>query len=316
MAGRPRGFIDWEPRPDAALVLDQVADVLASEDEPLTARQIFYRLVARFAYDKTEQAYARLCENLVKARRARMIPFHAIRDEKTDSHGGDWGYHSIDQFWDGLRSSARRYRRPLREGQRAEVELWCEARGMGPSLSRAATPYGVQVFATGGFPGVTVTYEMAQKVIAADEEGRRFVFLHLGDYDPSGEAIFSSMRDDVMAFVASHFGDQEIAEELFIAERIGLTEEQVEEHEFETAPPKKSDSRSRRWEEEGRYGAVQLEAVETDLLRAWARDAILAHTDIEALRESERRSTDERERIGDRLERLFAEFDQDDEEGS
>lgn len=310
MASRPRGYIHWDPRPDAAEVLEQVREILASEDEALTARQIFYRLVARFAFDKTEQAYGRLCGYLVKARRARLIPFHAIRDEKTDSHGGDWGYSSIEQFWDGLRNSARRYRRPLREGQHDEVELWCEARGMGPSLARAATPYGVQVFATGGFPGITVTYEMAQKVIAADEEGKRFVFLHLGDYDPSGEAIYSSMRDDVMAFVAGHYGDQEIAEELFISRRIGLTEEQVQEHEFETAPPKKSDGRTPKWEAEGKYGAVQLEAVETDLLREWARLAILDHTDPALLGISREHSDEERGKISDGLERLFSEFDQ------
>src|SRR4249919_173859 len=108
MAGksRPRGYFKWEPRPDAALVLAQVQQVLDAEDEALTARQIFYRLVANFAYDKTEQAYGRLCENLVKARRAQILDFHSIRDEKTDELGGDWGYSSTGQFWDTLRESS------------------------------------------------------------------------------------------------------------------------------------------------------------------------------------------------------------------
>lgn len=313
MAGRPKGYSRWTPRPEAALVLTQVQDVLDAEDEALTARQIFYRLVARYGYDKTEQAYSRLCENLVKARRAQLIRFDAIRDEKTDELGGDWGFASIGEFWDDLRNSARQYRRPLREEQPKVVELWCEARGMGPSLAKAARPYGVPVKATGGFPGVTVTEAMARRVVWAAEEGQTFVFLHLGDYDPSGEAIYTSMRDDVMAFVAGKLGSWEDAELAFTAERIGLTEDQVIEHQFETVPPKKTDGRSRRWEEEGRYDSVQLEAVETDLLRSWATEAIERHTDLDRLAESRQQSEDERERIGEGLEKLFETFDEDGE---
>lgn len=275
MAGRPRGYFTWDPRPDAALVLGQVQEVLAGEDEALTARQIFYRLVANYAYDKTEQAYGRLCENLVKARRAQMIPFHAIRDEKTDELGGDWGYDSTGEFWDTLRESSRRYRRPLRVGQSNEIELWCEARGMGPSLNRVASGYGVPVFATGGFPGVTVTHAMAERVLENEENEQATIFLHLGDYDPSGEAIYEAMRDDVRHFVAGGLGGSlQAADECFKPVRIGLTEDQVIEHDFETVPPKKSDTRSRKWEEEGRFDSVQLEAVETDILRGWAKEAI------------------------------------------
>lgn len=309
-SSRPRGYFEWIPRPDAALVLGQVQDILDGEDEALTARQIFYRLVANYAYDKTEQAYGRLCENLVKARRAQLIRFNAIRDEKTDELGGDWGYSDTGHFWDELRESSSQYRRPLREGQPNEIELWCEARGMGPSLNRVARKYGVPVYATGGFPGVTVTHAMAQRVLHNERHEQATIFLHLGDYDPSGEAIYEAMRDDVRAFVAGHLGSFDAADETFKPVRIGLTQEQIEEHDFETVPPKKSDGRSKRWEEEGRFDSVQLEAVETDLLRSWAREAIEDGTDLTLLEESRERSEDERQRISDGLERLFAEFDE------
>jgi hypothetical protein len=48
---------------------------------PLTIRQIFYRLVGRYEYEKTERAYARLCEHLNRARRARIIRMADIRDD-------------------------------------------------------------------------------------------------------------------------------------------------------------------------------------------------------------------------------------------
>lgn len=311
---RPRGYFTWEPRPDAALILEQVGEIIAGADEALTARQIFYMLVGRYNYDKTEQAYGRLCENLVKARRAQLLPFNAIRDEKTDELGGDWGYSDTGQFWDELRESSSQYRRPVREGQPNEIELWCEARGMGPSLNRIAREYGVPVYATGGFPGVTVTHAMAQRVLLNERNEQATIFLHLGDYDPSGEAIYEAMRDDVRAFVAGHLGGSiEAADETFKPIRIGLTEDQVIEHAIETAPPKKSDGRSARWEDEGRFESAQLEAVDTDLLRGWARDAIEDHTDLTLLEASRERSEEERTRISEGLERLFAEFDEDGE---
>jgi hypothetical protein len=60
--GRPRGFIDWRPSAKSLALLDQVEAVLATyvEQLPLTLRQIFYRLVARYAYEKTERAFGRI----------------------------------------------------------------------------------------------------------------------------------------------------------------------------------------------------------------------------------------------------------------
>jgi hypothetical protein len=81
---RPRGFIArWTPRAETIALLDRVRAVLAdyAEQLPLTLRQIFYRLVGAYSYEKTEAAYERLGETLNKARRARFIDMDAIRDD-------------------------------------------------------------------------------------------------------------------------------------------------------------------------------------------------------------------------------------------
>lgn len=69
---RPRGFVPWNP---SAALVDRVQAVLGVLAEyrahlPLTNRQVFYRLVATRGYDKTEAAYARLCETVNRARRS------------------------------------------------------------------------------------------------------------------------------------------------------------------------------------------------------------------------------------------------------
>ena len=84
MSARPRGFIQrWSPRAETRELLDQVNQILGEYVNllPLTARQIFYRLVGAYGHEKTEQAFERLGETLNKARRACLVDMDAIRDD-------------------------------------------------------------------------------------------------------------------------------------------------------------------------------------------------------------------------------------------
>lgn len=276
MAGRPKGFTSteaWKP-----VTWDLVTNVKAvlreySEYLPLTARQIFYRMVGQYDYDKTEQAYARLCEALVKARRARVISFSAIRDDGTmEAFGGGWD--SPKQWWRGVLHSAQAYERDRMEGQPVRIEVWCEAGGMHGQLSRVTGPYSVGMFSTGGFSSVTVTYEIAQRVLESEVP---MVFMHLGDYDPSGESIFAAMAEDVAAFVAGELGDWDEAHELFRPRRVALTQEQVQAHNLPTAPPKRTDSRSARWVGD----TCQLEAMDPATIAGVLTEAIEGELDLE-----------------------------------
>jgi hypothetical protein len=81
MTSRPSATSELEPRLGERLhavvrVLQEYAEQL-----PLTVRQVYYRLVAQRVMDKTERAYKRLGEHLVRARRARLIPFEDLRGD-------------------------------------------------------------------------------------------------------------------------------------------------------------------------------------------------------------------------------------------
>ena len=80
---RPKGMVSWRPTGKTRTILEQVGAVLREYREhwPLTLRQIFYRLVGVYGYGKTDNAYKRLGEYLVRARRAGVIPFDAMRDD-------------------------------------------------------------------------------------------------------------------------------------------------------------------------------------------------------------------------------------------
>ena len=264
---RPRGYADWRPQPRTRVLLAQVGEILAeySDHLPLTVRQVFYRLVAAHGYEKTERAYRRLCEHLVRARRARVIPFEQIRDDGVTTISMEW-FGSPEDFWDDAGRRAREYRRDRQAGQPERLELWCEGAGMAPQLARVADEFSVPVYSAGGFASLTAVRQIVDRALARDVPT---VLLHLGDFDPSGESIFESMLTDARAFLDA---DRVTMIEDITGVRVALTAGQVEQHELPTAPPKKTDSRTRRWRGE----TCQLEALPPDLLSGLVRDAIAA----------------------------------------
>src|SRR6266700_1994842 len=127
---RVRGFAPWTPRGATLDLLDQVRGVLDEYEDflPLTIRQIFYRLVGAHNYEKTERAYARLCEHLNRARRARTISMDAIRDD-----GGTvlapTTWRDAAEFLDTVRATASKLMLDRTAGQKTRLIVLCEAAG-------------------------------------------------------------------------------------------------------------------------------------------------------------------------------------------
>jgi hypothetical protein len=236
-----------------------LGDVLAVLDEyrvhlPLTCRQIFYRLVGAHGYDKTEAAYERLCEHLGRARRAGIIPFASIRDDGGARHEAA-AYAGSAAFIAAVGHAARAFRMDRQTGQPVRLWLLCEAAGMAPMLAEVARQYGVPVLSSGGFDSLTARAEV----------------LHIGDHDPSGVHLFSSLAEDVAAMVDYLGGEFEP-----VFTRLAVTPAQIAELDLPTAPPKATDRRAFSGE------TVQAEAIPPDVLARIVREAIEARQDVEA----------------------------------
>lgn len=272
MAKRPRGFLDgYSPRGSNVELLAAVQSVLEEyrDQLPLTCRQIFYRLVGKLSYEKTEQAYKRLTEMLVLARRGGAIPFDHIRDDGNAVQAPAL-YESATQWFEAVQRSAKWMRLSPWLTQPRYVEVICEAGGMVPMLARVADHYGVTVRSGGGFDSLTAKHDLAQHYARQDHP---VVVLHIGDFDPSGEALWTNLKEDVGAFCES-LGTS------FDVKRIAVTTAQRELYNLPTAPPKTTDKRSVFPEGEQ---TVQAEALPPDLLQSILRDAIEAELDIESL---------------------------------
>lgn len=185
---RPWGFIQYTPGRERAGLIATVKSILVKYAEllPLSLRQIFYLLVSHHGFEKSERAYKNeLIETMGMARRGRLIPMDAIRDDGFTQTARD-GWEDVDHFVATMRATSDRFTLDRQEGQEQRLMLWCEAAGMVSQLRRVADDYSVQVCSSGGFDSITSKHEIGRSLA---DEGPLEV-LHIGDHDASGVHMF------------------------------------------------------------------------------------------------------------------------------
>jgi hypothetical protein len=96
---------------------------------------------------------------------------------------------------------------------------------MVPQLARVAAPFGIEVCSSGGFDSLTDKHRIGQLWA-----GSAVTVLHIGDHDPSGVHVFSSLAEDIEGFAADYGADVE-----FI--RLAVTPEQAARYDLPSAPP-------------------------------------------------------------------------------
>lgn len=138
---------------------------------------------------------------------------------------------------------------------------------MAPMLARVANPFGVPVLTSGGFDSLTAKHDLANELALVMRDGTGAEEPHLGDLDPSGVHLFSSLAEDVCAMTLHIAG----VEPVFT--RLAVTPEQASRLGLPSAPPKATDKRQFSGE------TVQCEAIAPDVLSDLLRHAIDARRD-------------------------------------
>lgn len=246
---------------DVNAILEEYKDQL-----PLTIRQVFYRLVAKYGFQKTESAYTILQTRLGQARRGNLIPMEALRDD-----GENWiepyGYSNSAEAVQSARNTLEYGNLNPKTLQPILTLVLCEAVGMAPMLSNVAKQYGVSALGMGGFPSITAKARLALELA---KEPRPIRILQIGDHDPSGKSVYLNTRDDVNAFVAGYGGDPS----QMSWKRVAVYDEQIEEYSLLTSPRKPSDNRND-WVGE----TAQAEAFPPDVLIGLLRNELDANFD-------------------------------------
>lgn len=233
---------------------------VAEEIQPATVRQIYYQCVVRGIVPKTQAQYSgTVCRLLGEMREEGRLPFEWIADHtrwvrKPKSHRS---------LSNALARMQANYRRDLWSQQAVHLEVWCESDAISGVLYPITAEWDVPLMVTRGYSSKSFLYESAQIL---RRNGKANVLVYFGDHDPSGRDI----DRDIEAKLRTYAPEAD-----FTFERLAVLEEQVEEWALPGAPPKKSDSRIKRF----KGNAVELEAIHPDRLREIVERAITVHLD-------------------------------------
>ncbi|CAK9037499.1 Protein YfjI [Durusdinium trenchii] len=249
--------------------LSQAIFEVCRQHQPLTVRQAFYRLVVIGAILKTQAEYkSTVCRLIGRMREEGELPWEWIVDETR------WQRKPVS--WCSLASMLEHqqdfYRRDLWNDQGVYVEVWCESDSAAGVLYPITSKWDVPLMAARGFSSKTFLYNAAQALRRINHVGQPCHIAYFGDHDPSGVHIDRDIREKL-----TRYGAEE-----FTFERIAVTTRQIAEWELPGSPPKKRDSRSRKFDGE----AVELEAIAPGDLRQLCEDYITGFIDDDRLQRS------------------------------
>jgi hypothetical protein len=171
-----------------------------------------------------------------------------------------------------IKASVEQYRSKWLLTQHNYVEVWLEKEALAQVFSPITDEYGVFLSVSGGYPKLSQIYNA--KVRFEEYYGKPIKLLYFGDLDPSGKDMPRQLKEQLQKL------DVENAEVIEVA----LNENDVVKYNLPQNPFKPKDTRNKWYVE--RYGidyAVELDALEPNILEGKIRDSILTFIDHDEL---------------------------------
>ena len=166
--------------------LIDIANVIIAEYQEggyvLTLRQLYYQFVARGFIKNCKKQYDRLGKIISDARLAGDIDWAAIVDRGRSVNENNH-FKNPSHI---LSTAARGYKLDTRATQENYLEVWVEKEALLGVIEPVCSGLDVIYLACKGYYSQSAMWEAAQRILAAQESGKKAVVLHLGDHDPSG----------------------------------------------------------------------------------------------------------------------------------
>jgi len=255
-------------------IVDAALDIFQQYDTAITLRQLYYRLVSRLLIPNTINSYKRLSRIMVKAREDGDVPLNCIEDRSRRVLGrGDMGYNSAEEYLKKkittLQDSWKSFTMPMWDDQPKNVMISLEKDALSRLVSREANRFSVRTFPTRGYPSFSYVQEMS-RYITNQLGGKPTVVLYFGDFDPSGVDIERDLSERLEKYGAKDF----------TVKRIALTADQIKKYRLPPMPVKMSDARADSFLEEHGDRAVELDALDPNLLQTTVRKAVVKNINM------------------------------------
>ena len=262
------------------LALIEAAHQVLSGYNPMTLRQVYYRLVSGQVLKNTRGQYQSLSVALVKARQMGIIPWPWIEDRTRHPRQ--------KSMWGGLpdfaETAVRAYSLDVWGTQPAYLEVWLEKDALSGVFEGVLHKYGIALNVGRGYDGWSSIHGAAGRYKARGADG--ITVLYFGDFDPSGEDMVRSLRDRLAFFGL----EPEVV-------KIALTNDDVERYQLPPDFTKKTDTRSAAFVERWGDMAVELDALPPDVLETRLRAEVETRMDLDALERVWQQERADRERL-------------------
>ena len=268
---------------------------------PLSVRNLFYQLLSDdgsgVTIEKTNAAYRQVIRLKKQLCRGRAIPWNFFSDSSRFAYDYD-GFEGLDdaEFVDRVASL---YRRNYWSTTDIYAQLWVESRSLTPTLAGTARELGVSLYPSGGMPSETFVYGACAEAVHTGRES--MVVMYVGDYDPAGLQIATSleaMLTEHLGFAAEDF-DMDAPELTF--HRVAITPQQIVDYGLPTKPVKATQSRKKYDIDQ----TVEAEAMRPDTLRGIVADAFEPMIDRQALEQLRAIEAAERHGLRQRMAELY-----------
>jgi hypothetical protein len=264
----------------AAFLLTQLALKL----QPVTVRQLLYRAQAAGLYPDTSLCYYQQTARVVlKLRRAGIVSYRWVVDSTRRR--------LKPSSWSGLsdfaEDAARSYRKDLWSQQPDYIEFFVEKDAMAGVIEPVTAEFDVHLNVIRGQVGETFVYNVAEEW---NEITKPIYAYYLGDHDPAGLKIESSLKTRLVGFCDTPFNWK----------RLAITEFDFANSNLRGFPVKRSGSWREYLKEHGDR-CVEVDALDPSLVRRRVRKAIESHIDKHEWKMLQRFEAMERETVASTL---------------
>jgi len=238
-------------------MLVNAAIAILNKEQPMTIRQLFYRLVSAGAVPNDQGHYQLVSRVMTKARDDERIPFDYIVDRSRPTYE--------PCVWDDAagyaKSVSKGYRKDYWTMQPRHVELWAEKDAIIGSIESVTRELGIAVRVQRGFVSTTRAHEIAEHF---DTIKKPITVFYLGDHDPSGHCIEADAEERIWTYTDRDFD----------VIRLAIHKEDIATYNLPPLRIKASDSRAKGFKAKFGSECVELDALPPDVLRERIKDAV------------------------------------------
>jgi len=157
------------------------ANAVLNIEQPMTLRQLFYRLVSTEAIENTRADYQALSRITARARERGIIPFEWITDRSRPAYAPNV-FDDAEEYFSVI---SHAYHSDLWLYQPCHVEVWTEKDALTGSIEGVVRELGVNLRVGRGFLSVTRANEIARRFTKLNKQSKDIHVFYLGDHRPS-----------------------------------------------------------------------------------------------------------------------------------